>query len=63
MTNLVEAKCILENIDMDELRSRSTFSSKNTLKAMFAHLDILSISYVKYMEAQSNDPSVVDSKP
>jgi len=47
MFNLVKAKYILENIDMDEPRSRFTLTSRNTLRVPSAHSDLSSILYIK----------------
>jgi len=55
MSNPVEVNCILENINMDELRGRSMTSSRNISRALLAHLDISLIPYIENMEIQSND--------
>ena len=57
ITNPEEAKCILEDINIDKPRSRSTFSSKIMSRAISAQSDVLSIPYVKHMEVQSNNSS------
>ena len=55
ITNLVKAKCILENINIDKPRGKFIVSSRITLRKTFAHSDVLSVPYIKHIEAQSNN--------
>jgi len=55
ISNLVEAKYILENIYINEPRGRSTLTSRNILRVMSAHSDLLSIPYIEQMENQNNN--------
>jgi len=45
--NLVEANYILEDINIDELRDKFIFLSRNMLRALFTSSKTLSVPYIK----------------
>jgi len=49
-----------ENINMDTLRERSTFSSSHSFRASYTHSAASSVPYHARMEQQSNNPSWAD---
>ena len=47
ISNLIKAKYILENININKLRSRFILISRNISRVVFAHSDLLLILYIK----------------